>query len=157
VYRSCEQACKRSVLPTTALMEHSADVCSVLVQVYPVLWPWPARLILQLSILMSTCFATVAASGALPAIIVGVLPIFAMVVTASNRQSVCGMDLRPCRGRCFWALRSSASMAWSVYAASLSIGLHLGLLRTTHFFSSPGVVVLAVVCLGFASYCSRAI
>jgi len=23
-------------------MEHSADVCSVLVQVYPVLWPWPA-------------------------------------------------------------------------------------------------------------------
>ena len=63
----------------------------------------PARLILQLSILMSTCFATVAASGALPAIIVGVLPIFAMVVTASYRQSVCCVDLRPCRGRCFWA------------------------------------------------------
>ena len=146
-------------------------MCSVLVQVYPVLWPWPAgafcetsqrvssgpaRLILQISIL-STCFATVAASGALPAIVVGVLPIFAMVVTASNRQSVCGMDLRPCRGRCFWALRSSDSMAWSVYAASLSIGLHLGLLRTILFFSSPDVVVLAVVCLGFASYCSRAI
>jgi len=78
-------------------MEHCADVCSVIVQecilYYGLGLParsvrlspslsGPARLILQLSILMSTCFATVAAPGALPAIIVGVLPIFAMVVTA---------------------------------------------------------------------------